>query len=62
MKTEHLRILLGILGNPKSDMRIGHVDQQWTLATGEGDTYEVLVQHEDWNEFISLVSEYSDYV
>lgn len=57
-----MKILLGCLGDPQSDMRIGFVDRCWTLAVGEGDSYEVLARHEDWNEFINLVMEYSDYV
>lgn len=56
------KILLGVLGDPRSDMRIGFVDQCWTLATGEGDSYEVLCRHEDFNQFLELVNEYSDYV
>jgi hypothetical protein len=55
------RILLGVLGDPKSDMRIGFVDGCWTLATGEGDSYEVLARHENWGKFIELIGEYSDY-
>jgi hypothetical protein len=57
-----MKILLGVLGDPRSDMRIGFVDRCWTLATGEGDSYEVLARHEDFNQFLELVNEYSDYV
>jgi len=55
------RILLGVLGDPQSDMRIGFENGCWTLATGEGDSYEVLCRHEDWKQFLELVAEYSDY-
>jgi len=56
------KILLGCLGDPETGMRIGFVDRQWTLATGEEDSYEVLARHEDFNQFLELVNEYSDYV
>lgn len=58
---EQGRILLGVLGSPRSDMRIGFEDGFWTLATGEGDSYEVLRRHDDWKQFLELVAEYSDY-
>ena len=61
-QAKQLKILLGTLGTPERDMRIGHENQQWVLATGEGDSYEVLARHEDWVEFIKLVGEYTDYV
>lgn len=55
------KILLGTLGDPRSDMRIGFAEGQWILATGEGDSYEALAVHEDWDQFLELVAEYSDY-
>jgi len=57
-----LKILLGLLGHPGYDMRIGHDCGEWVLATGHGDSYEELARHEEWPEFIKLVAEYSDYM
>ena len=57
-----LNILLGCLGDPETDMRIGFTDRCWTLAAGSGDSYEVLCRHEDFHQFVELVHEYSDYV
>jgi len=56
-----LKILLGVLGSPESDMRVGFEEGQWVLATGQGDSYEVLARHEDFGTFMDLVREYSDY-
>jgi hypothetical protein len=59
-----MKILLGCLGDPQSDMRIGFTNGQWVLATGEGDSYEALVVHENWDQFVVLIHDngYSDYV
>jgi len=54
-------VLLGVLGHPGFDMRIGHDSGEWVLATGHGDSYEELCRHEDFNQFLKLVGEYSDY-
>jgi hypothetical protein len=59
-----MKILLGCLSDPQFDMRIGFADGQWVLATGEGRSYEALVAHEDWDQFVFLIhdSGYSDYI
>lgn len=61
MKTSDLDILLGLLGDPRDGLRVGHVDGKWTLATGEEGLYEELVAHESWDEFVKLIAEYSDF-
>lgn len=58
---EGLKVLLGVLGHPGFDMRIGHDSGEWVLATGHGNSYEELCRHEDFNNFLELVREYSDY-
>lgn len=62
MKTSDLNVLLGVLGNPLNGFRIGFTHGCWTLAIGSDDYYEVLCQHRDWDEFMKMVREYSDYV
>lgn len=59
-KEKRMKILLGVLSDPKEGMRIGHDVGQWILATGFGDSYEELVRHEKWPEFIKLVAEYNE--
>ena len=62
MSTSDLNILLGVLGNPKDGFRIGFVADCWTLGIGAGEYYEIICRHENWDEFMKLVREYSDYV
>lgn len=58
-----LNILLGVLGDTSSGPAICHVDGCWTLfCTDEFGEADILCQHEDWHQFLRLVSEYTDYV
>lgn len=56
-------ILLGVLGNCHEGILIGFDDGCFQLITlvPEGDP-DILCQHEDWHQFLRLVSEYTDYV
>lgn len=64
MMTERdLKILLGVLSEPPSGPSLGHQDGCWTLfVIDEFGEPEVMCRHEDWDQFIELCGEYTDYV
>lgn len=62
MTNTDLKILQGCLGSPRDDMRIGFYKMGWMLATNNGKKYVILCYHKNWDEFMKLVREYSDYV
>lgn len=55
-------MLLGVLGDAASGPAICHQDGCWTLFCKDDlDEVEILCRHENWHEFLKLVSEWSDY-
>lgn len=55
MTREQTKKLKKILGAPCDGIRIGYEDGAWCLAEGSGMSFEIIVQHEDFDEFLKLV-------
>ena len=62
MTNTDLKILQGCLGSPRAGMRIGFFEGCWVLSTNSDQNYVILCYHRNWDEFMKLVREYSDYV
>lgn len=58
-------VLRGALGEPWCGPQIGFESGEfilWTPVSAEEGSWEVMCRHEDWNEFLKLVAEFSDFV
>lgn len=57
-------ILLGVMGDPSYGPSISHEDGDWVLFTPVEDStsVDVMCRHKDWDQFVRLCWEYSDFV